>query len=145
MQEALCCTFIHCLPQIQQAVISSRMLMAICTPAQTDMSELPPNAGATALRAHRLLQSRQHWSSKASVTICRDVPYSAKPRTVMDIYIPSQTPTPPKAKAKAVQQSTQHPGETSKLHGSEAVHTAKNSKQLPVALFCHGGVWATGV
>lgn len=96
------------------------------------------------MRVHRSLRSRQHSSSKASVTICRDVPYGTRTRTVMDIYVPSQSPSPPKA-AKAVQQATQHLSDPSRLHDSEAVHSARNSKQLPVALFCHGGVWATGV
>ena len=103
------------------------------------------NAGATALRVHRSLPSRQQSSSKASVTICRDVPYASKPRTVMDIYVPSQSPASPKADHKATQQPTQHPGETSlTLNGNEAVHCAADSRHLPVALFCHGGVWATG-
>lgn len=102
------------------------------------------SAGATALRVHRSLQSRQHSSSKASVTICRDVPYGTRSRTVMDIYVPSQDPSPPKA-AKAVQQATQQSNETARLSGSMTVHSARNNKQLPVALFCHGGVWATGV
>ena len=104
-----------------------------------------PDAGATAMRVHRSLPSRQHSSSKASVTICRDVPYDVKPRTVMDIYIPSQSPASPEADHKAKQQATQHPRETATLHGLGTVHSAEFSKQLPVALFCHGGVWATGV
>lgn len=62
----------------------------------------------------------------------------------MDIYIPSQSHTPTKAADKAVQQATQRPEETPGQHGSEAVHGVEDSKQLPVALFCHGGVWATG-
>lgn len=103
-----------------------------------------PNAGARALQVHRSLPSRQHSSSKASVTICRDVPYGAKPRTVMDIYIPSQSPASLKANDTEVQEATQHPAETSVLRGTGTVHSAEDSKQLPVALFCHGGVWATG-
>lgn len=115
-----------------------------CLRRQTGHSFLP-NAGARALQVHQSLPSRHHSSSKASVTICRDVPYGAKPRTVMDIYVPSQSPASPKADDKALQQATQNPGDTSKFHGTGAVHSAEDSKQLPVVLFCHGGVWATGV
>lgn len=104
-----------------------------CKNAQRD-------AGVTALRVHRSLQPRQRSSSKPSVTICRDVPYATKPRTVMDIYVPSQTFHPP---TSTTQQAIQNTAKTSGHHVSE--QGVAESKQLPVALFCHGGVWATGV
>ncbi|KAL3141616.1 hypothetical protein ABBQ32_004856 [Trebouxia sp. C0010 RCD-2024] len=103
-----------------------------CKNAQRD-------AGVTALRVHRSLQPRQRSSSKPSVTICRDVPYATKPRTVMDIYVPSQTFHPP---TSTTQQAIQNTAKTSGHHVSE--QGVAESKQLPVALFCHGGVWATG-
>ncbi|KAL3160057.1 hypothetical protein ABBQ38_009774 [Trebouxia sp. C0009 RCD-2024] len=59
----------------------------------------------------------------------------------MDIYIPSQTSYPP---TRTTQQAIQNTAETSGQHASEAGQGAADSKQLPVALFCHGGVWATG-
>lgn len=42
------------------------------------------------------------------------------------------------------QQATQNSAEASRQDASEAGPNAADSAQLPVALFCHGGVWATG-
>lgn len=100
-------------------------------------------AGVTAFRVHRMLQPRQKSRSHASVTICRDVSYGSKPRTVMDIYIPGQAPL---ASAKASQQLTQSTAsvDSTAKNYSDALRTKPGTEHFPVALFCHGGVWATG-
>lgn len=99
--------------------------------------------GVTAFRVHRMLQPRQKSRSHASVTICRDVSYGSKPRTVMDIYIPGQAPL---ASAKASQQLTQSTAsvDSTAKNDSDALRTKPGTEHFPVALFCHGGVWATG-
>ena len=64
----------------------------------------------------------------------------------MDIYIPGQAPLAlAKAPGKAPQQGTAEAliHSTSK-NSSDALRTKPGTEQLPVALFCHGGVWATG-
>ncbi|BDA51015.1 probable isoprenylcysteine alpha-carbonyl methylesterase I at N-terminal half [Coccomyxa sp. Obi] len=85
--------------------------------------------GWRALQTHKALEAfseGQH--NKHSVGIVRDVRYGPMQRNVMDIYMPPCTV----------------------LDSSSTGSTAHDDKALastsgrPVALFCHGGVWASG-
>ena len=62
--------------------------------------------------------------------VCR---YSSQQRTVLDIYIPHAPHDP--------QKDATQPELSSSIAGQGCMHLEAG---YPVALFCHGGVWATG-
>ncbi|CAL8466146.1 g5682 [Coccomyxa elongata] len=85
--------------------------------------------GWRALQTHKALEAfSEGEQNKHSVGIVRDVRYGPMQRNVMDIYVPPCTA----------------------LDASSSDSTAHDNKALPscsgrpVALFCHGGVWASG-
>ena len=102
--------------------------------------------GVRAVRIHRSLPQASQSLHASSVSICRDVAYSNKQRTVMDIYIPSHhAASPQSSNCNDSQPNAKELGPTE--HPVNSVVDAQAGsvqRQLPVALFCHGGVWATG-
>jgi len=76
--------------------------------------------GARALKTYYSLPTLEGARGKSNaVTLVKDVRYSEAERCVMDIYLPAQA-----------RLDTEIQGDT--------------EVDVPVALFCHGGIWATG-
>ncbi|DBA84893.1 hypothetical protein WJX77_007852 [Trebouxia sp. C0004] len=105
--------------------------------------------GVRAMRIHQSLPHTKHSLHTPSISICKDIAYSNRPRTVMDIYIPSQQAVPSQpSHPKGSWQNLPHTDSANRSMGDSAAAHSGNSdsaqKLFPVALFCHGGVWATG-
>ena len=94
--------------------------------------------GARALRTIYRLPAHKQRLHNLSVTIIKDVAYGSRKRTVMDIYVPAQE----LAKGQ-IDTSKPSEGVQGKANGMVDPHANVPTMQ-PVALFCHGGVWATG-
>lgn len=80
-------------------------------------------------RAHQPLVTV--WVTCLMTCFCR---YGPQPRSVMDIYVPHEP-------QQVFQASAQPEVQASSVSG----HCVHPGAGYPVALFCHGGVWATGV
>lgn len=105
------------------------------------------------IRAHTLHRSLPdvRWGAghQGIVSIARSVRYGTQERNIMDIYLP--------AEAEVVAPSSSEPSTSPNLQdtlttsGQNAhqthdgnVFTQSTENGLPVVLFCHGGIWATG-
>lgn len=107
--------------------------------------------GVRAMRIHQSLPQAKHSLHTLSISICKDIAYSNRPRTVMDIYIPSQqaAPSQPSHPESSWQNLPDTDSANRSMRDSAAAHSRNSDsdsaqEQFPVALFCHGGVWATG-
>lgn len=107
--------------------------------------------GVRAMRIHQSLPHTKHSLHTSAISICKDIAYSNRPRTVMDIYIPSQqaAPSQPSHPESSCQNLPDTDSANRRIRGSAAAHSGNSDsdsaqQQFPVALFCHGGVWATG-
>jgi len=105
--------------------------------------------GVRAMRIHQSLPQTKQSLHTPSISICKDIAYSNRPRTVMDIYIPSQqaAPSQPSHPKSSWQNLPDTDSANRSMRGSAAAHSGNSDsaqEQFPVALFCHGGVWATG-
>lgn len=105
--------------------------------------------GVRAMRIHGSLPQNKHSLHAPLISICKDVAYGNRPRTIMDIYVPSQQAAP--SQPSHPESSWQNRPDTDSANRSMGDSAAADSKtsdsaqeQFPVALFCHGGVWATG-
>ena len=101
------------------------------------------------MRIHQSLPQAKYGLYKPAISICKDVAYSNRRRTVMDIYIPSQQAahSQPSHPESSWQNRPDTDSANMSIRGSAAAHskTSDSSQEpFPVALFCHGGVWATG-
>lgn len=96
--------------------------------------------GLRALKTHRRLPRAAQSVSTSTVSICRDVQYGKAERTVMDVYIPATVAQPSHAHTRRMADSHT---EGNAVHTNN-VNAQAERRTLPVALFCHGGVWATG-
>lgn len=77
-----------------------------------------------------------------SVSMRRNVPYGNAARTTMDIYIPAADKRGHgKGEPSAAATSSNQAASAS---GAELSNAPQAPHGAPVALFCHGGVWATG-
>ena len=129
----------------------TQSLTRLFQPFQSTNTQIPLKgmrsvSGVRAVRIHRSLPQASQSLHASSVSICRDVAYSNKQRTVMDIYIPSHhAASPQSSNCNDSQPNAKELGPTE--HPVNSVVDAQAGsvqRQLPVALFCHGGVWATG-
>jgi hypothetical protein len=103
------------------------------------------------IRSHALYRSipeiRVGTAYQGSISTARNLRYGPCERNTLDIYLPAEAeivsitdpniPTPNNASKIATElaNTTTNPTELS---------TASKNSQLPVVLFCHGGIWATG-
>ena len=106
---------------------------------QTFVTLLP---GARALWTHYRLRAHNRRVPTPAVSIVRDIAYSNCKRTLMDIYIPAQDLQV--SHSTSYRASDLAEGGTDESLQSAGQNSRQKSRQLPVALFCHGGVWATG-
>ncbi|KAL0048047.1 hypothetical protein WJX82_006508 [Trebouxia sp. C0006] len=105
--------------------------------------------GVRAMRIHQSLPQAKHSLHTPSISICKNIAYSNRTRTVMDIYIPGQQAAPSQCSHKKGTWQNLPDSANRSMSDSAAAHSGNSDsdsakEQFPVALFCHGGVWATG-
>ncbi|DBB12228.1 TPA: hypothetical protein ACH3X3_006332 [Trebouxia sp. C0006] len=101
------------------------------------------------MRIHQSLPQAKHSLHTPSISICKNIAYSNRTRTVMDIYIPGQQAAPSQCSHKKGTWQNLPDSANRSMSDSAAAHSGNSDsdsakEQFPVALFCHGGVWATG-
>ena len=132
---------IVCLHSCESPDISVLVTQIASTQQKTQASvTLLP--GARAFQTHYRLRTHSRRLPTPAVSIVRDVAYTNRKRTLMDIYIPAQDHQVPHGTSHRASDHAE--GSIDGSLQSAEQKSRQKSKQLPVALFCHGGVWATG-
>ena len=96
-----------------------------------------------AFQTHRGLRKHAQLEPSPDVSICRDVSYGKAERAVMDIYVPAALEQQQSSCASRKAPDHSHAEQVTAM--SQTSGTPKASQSRPVAVFCHGGVWATGM
>jgi acetyl esterase/lipase len=86
-------------------------------------------------------------ASPYGVVLFPAVPYGAKPRHAIDIYVPSSVYEQLQQQDVEQQQPQQQPQQQQPPQQQDAGQQQQDAAQqqlAPVVFFCHGGIWATG-